>query len=398
MKMKLNKRSIDAAKYQGPGADYRWDTELAGFALRVYPSGRKSFVITYRANGRQRFYTFLRYGEKTPKQARDEAKILLGRVADGEDPAADRLGGRRAATMADLGERFLREHAEVKMKPSSYRQAERHWNKIILPRLGRRKVPHVTRADIAELMTEMSDTPTQANYTKGTLNTAFNLAEVWGWRAEGTNPCRHVKRFKLKSRERFLSEDELGRLAEALTAAEEERPEWTHAVAAIRLLVLTGCRKGEILGLRWDEVDFENRCLRLSDSKTGPKTVYLNTAALEVLAGIERAEDNPHVVPGKKPGTHLSGLDGPWGWIRDKAALRGVRLHDLRHGFASVGVSSGLSLPVIGRLLGHSKIATTDRYAHLADDPVRTAAETIGSTIDAAMKRRPKGSILELKR
>jgi integrase len=145
-------------------------------------------------------------------------------------------------------------------------------------------------------------------------------------------------------------------------------------------------------------VDFDNRCLRLSDSKTGPKVVYLNTAALEVLAGIERAKDSPHVVPGKKPGTHLSGLDGPWGWIRDKAGLRGVRLHDLRHGFASVGVSSGLSLPVIGRLLGHSKIATTDRYAHLADDPVRTAAETIGSTIDAAMKRRPKGSILELKR
>jgi integrase len=398
MKMKLNQRNIKGITYQGPGADYRWDTELKGFALRVYPSGQKSFVITYRAKGRQRFYTFGRYGRLAPDKARDKAKALLGRVSEGEDPAMERLGQRRAATMADLGERFLAEHAAKKMKASSYYQADRHWRDFILPKLGRRKVPDITRTDIAELHSEMSGTPTQANYTRSLLNTAFNLAEVWGWRDEGTNPCRHVKRFKLDSRERFLSEDELGRLADALVKLEEEYPRSARAAAVIRLLVLTGCRRGEILALRWDEVDAEKRCLRLSDSKTGPKQVYLNTAALEVLAGIERAEGNPFVFPGLKPGTHLSRVDEPWSWIRTEAKLKKVRLHDLRHTYASYGVGSGLNLPVVGKLLGHSKSATTDRYAHLADDPVRQAAETIGATLDAAMKRRPKAEVVEIRR
>ena len=193
-----------------------------------------------------------------------------------------------------------------------------------------------------------------------------------------------------------MSEEELGRLSEALADAEAERPEWTRAVAAIRLLALTGCRRGEILGLKWAEVDFERRCLRLPDSKTGPKTVYLNAAALEVLAGIERLEDNPHVIPGTKPGAHLRDLNRPWAWVRKRAGIEDVRLHDLRHTYASFGVGSGLSLPLVGRLLGHSKSATTDRYAHLADDPVRKAAETIGATVDAAMKRAPKAEVVEL--
>jgi integrase len=143
-------------------------------------------------------------------------------------------------------------------------------------------------------------------------------------------------------------------------------------------------------------VDAEKRCLRLADSKTGPKTVYLNTVALEVLAGIERAEDNPHVFAGKKPGTHLSSVDAPWRWVRKVAQLKDVRLHDLRHTYASYGVGAGLNLPVVGKLLGHSKSATTDRYAHLADDPVRTAAEMIGSTLDAAMKRKPKAQVVSI--
>jgi integrase len=398
MKMKLNRQNIKGITYQGPGADYRWDTEVKAFALRIYPSGQKSFLITYRAKGRQRFYTFGHYGEMTADKARKKAQVLLGRVRAGEDPAMDRQVGRRAATMADLGERFLAEHAARKMKASSYYQADRHWRDFILPKLGRRKVPDITRTDIAELHSEMAGTPTQANYTRSLLNTAFNLAEVWGWRDEGSNPCRHVKRFKLESRERFLSEDELGRLADALVKLEKEYPRSAHAAAVIRLLVLTGCRRGEILGLRWDEVDAEKRCLRLSDSKTGPKTVYLNTAALEVLAGIERTADTPYVFPGLKPDTHLSRVDAPWSWVRDKAKLQKVRLHDLRHTYASYGVGSGLNLPVVGKLLGHSKAATTDRYAHLADDPVRTAAETIGATIDAAMKRQPKAAVVDLRR
>lgn len=201
MRMRLSKRSVDRARYQGSGGDYRWDTELAGFGVRVYSSGRKAFVITYRARGRQRFHTIGRFGPMTVEAARRRALTLLGRVSDGEDPAAERSGHRRAPTLTDLGRRYLDEHARVQMKASSYKQAVRCWEKLIRPRLGDRKVAHVTRADIVELMASMAETPSQANYTRGVLHTAFNLAEVWGWRPEGSNPCRHVKRFKLDCRE-----------------------------------------------------------------------------------------------------------------------------------------------------------------------------------------------------
>ena len=280
--MRHNKKAIDRATYQGPGADYRWDTKFPGLALRVYPSGRKSFVLAYRCRGRQRFLTLAKYGEKTIDEAETLAHEALVRAQKGDDPAADRLGERQAPTIADLSKRFLEDYAAKRMKPSSLTKSRRLWKTQILPRLGRRKVRDIGRADIAEFHDAMAGTPTQANHVRGLLNTAFNLAEVWGWRSEGSNPCRHVKKFKTEARERFLSETELGRLADALVKMETEHPRWATAVAGIRLLTLTGCRRGEILGLRWDEVDFERRCLRLSDSKTGPKQVFLNTAALEM--------------------------------------------------------------------------------------------------------------------
>ncbi len=398
MRVRLNKRVIEQAAYQGPGADYRWDTELPSFGLRVYPSGRKSFVVTFRVRGRQRFLTLGRYGEITLYQARTMALEMLGRARRGEDPAAERVAGRAGPTVAELAERFQREHAEVNMKPSSCYQAERCWKGCILPKLGSRKVADIRRSDIAELHTQMAATPVQANYARGLLSTAFNLAEVWGWRPEGTNPCRNIRRYKRPSRERFLSEEELARLAGVLAETERARPEWSPVVAALRLLILTGCRCNEILQLRWDEVDFEARYLRLSDSKTGPRSIPLNATALQVLAGIERIEGNPYVIPGRNEGSHLVQLHGPWTWIRENAGLDGVRLHDLRHTFASFGVGSGLSLPLIGKLLGHSDIGTTQRYAHLADDPVRQAAERIGATLEAAMKGKPKAEVVVMER
>ncbi|MEM7585396.1 MAG: site-specific integrase [Acidobacteriota bacterium] len=385
MKVRLNKRTIDEAEYRGPGGCYLWDTHMPGFGLRIYPSGAKSFVVAYWSRGRRRFYTIGRYGRITLHLARDKALEVFLSVRRGGDPAGERHSARKAPTVADLADRHIRDHAEIKYKPRSVKRARQVWDRCVLPTLGRRRVADIRRADIAKLMTAMADTPAMANKVQSLLSKAFNLAEVWGWRPEGTNPCRHVGRYREESRERYLSEDELRRLGEAFVHFEQHTETSPHAVAAIRLLILSGCRSAEILKLRWEDVDFERRCLHLPDSKTGKRTVLLNTAALEILADLERVDGNPYVIPGAKPGSHRSSLQNLWPKVCRHAGIENVRVHDLHHTFASFGVNGGQGLPVIGWLLGHSKITTTQRYAHLDDDPVRAASEAIGSVIVGAM-------------
>jgi integrase len=223
----------------------------------------------------------------------------------------------------------------------------------------------------------------------------LNLAERWGLRPDGSNPCRHVERYREAKRERFLSEAELGRLGAALAAGEQSGAEEPAVVAALRLLVFTGCRMGEVLNLRWADVDLERRCLNLADSKTGARTVTLNAPALEVLAGLERRSE--WVIPGRDPRQPLVNLAKPWGRIRDAAKLEGVRVHDLRHSFASVAAGSGHSLLIIGGLLGHRQPTTTKRYAHLSDDPLRAASEAVGERIAAALAAKPPAPVAVLR-
>jgi integrase len=204
-----------------------------------------------------------------------------------------------------------------------------------------------------------------------------------------------LARFKESARERFLTSDELGRLGDALRTAETLDPA---AVAAIRLLILTGARLREILHAKWDYVDFERETIFLPDSKTGKKPIYLNAAALAVLADLPRLEDNPHVFPGRKDGLPRESLDRPWSIVRKAAGLDGLRIHDLRHSFASIGAGASLGLPIIGKLLGHTQAVTTQRYAHVDADPMRRAAETIGATIAAAMSRAPGADVMPFKR
>lgn len=395
MKGRLNKRAVDAARYQGTGACYVWDTETAGFGLRIYPSGRKSFVVTYRVRGKQRFHTIGRFGEMTVDQARTEALETLALARKGEDRSGERQASRRAPTIADLAARFMKEHSEVRNKPRTIQRNRETWDRVILPRLGGgRKVADIDRAEVAKLHTDLAATPSAANTVRAILSKAFNLAELWGWRPENSNPCRHVERYKEEARERYLSEAELSRLGGVLAEAGWVPP---HAVAAIRLLVFTGCRSAEILTLQWKHVDFERRSLNLPDSKTDKKVVRLNAAALEVLAGVERVPDNPHVIPGARRGSHRRSLQHIWDRICEEAELEDVRIHDLRHTFASIGVNAGINLQPIGKLLGHTKTATTERYAHLADDPVRQANETIGSTLEATLSGKPKASVVPLR-
>jgi integrase len=387
MRGKITKRSVGALKAAADGAEaVLWDSELKGFGVRVQRGDAKSYVLHYRVGtGRGaplRKLTIGRHGSPwTPETARKEAKTLLGMIEDGADPAADKLARREAPTIAELAERFLAEHAEAKRKGSTAAEYRRLLDKIILPALGKRKVADVTRADVTKLHHANRAAPYQANRVLAVLSKMFNLAERWGLRPDGSNPCRHVEKFAEKKRERMLSPAELARLGDAL-AAHDGSP---YAIAAVKLLVFTGARLGEVLGLRWEWIDFERGEARLPDSKTGAKTLHLPPPALAVLAELPRLDGNPYVIASAKPGAALVNLEKPWRAIRKAAGLDDVRLHDLRHAFASVAASSGMGLPIIGKMLGHTQAATTNRYAHLASDPVKAAAAAVAGKIAAAM-------------
>ena len=360
---------------------------MPGFGLRVWPSGKRVFIFQYRTRYRQtRRPVIGQFGEITPEKARNIAMDWASEVRHGGDPGGERSEAAKAPTIAELADRYMAEHARPKKKPSSAQSDEKNLRNHLLPALGPKKVAAVTRANVAKLHHSMHKTPGAANRVLALLSKMFTLAEKWDLRPDGTNPCRHIDRYPERKLERFLSEAELARLANTLADAERTRTELPSVLAAIRLLLFTGARLSEILTLRWDHVDMEGQRLRIPDGKTGAKVIYLPPAGLEVLAGLERHDDSPYVIAGAKPGSHLVNLRKPWGRIRATAGLEDVRIHDLRHSFASMAVAGGLSLPVIGALLGHTQPATTARYAHLADDPLKQAANIAGGRIAAAMK------------
>src|SRR5215472_963638 len=386
MRDKITKRAVDALRPASDGSEaVIWDTEVKGFGVRAQRGGSKSYIVHYRAGtGRGaplRKVTIGRHGTPwTPETARKEARRLLGLVEGGADPAAAKIARKEAPTVADLVERFFVEHVEAKRKASTALVYRQLLDRVVLPALGKRKVADVTRADIATFQHDNRAAPYQANLMRAMLSKMFNLAEVWGLRPDGSNPCRHVEKFRERKRERMLSPVELARLGDALAAY----PGSLYAVAAVKLLVFTGARLGEVLALRWEWIDFERGEARLPDSKTGAKTLHVPPPALTVLAALPRLDGNPHVIAGQKAGAAMVNLEKPWRAIRGAAGLDDVRLHDLRHAFASVAASSGMGLPIIGKMLGHTQAATTARYAHLASDPVKAAAAAVANKIAAA--------------
>jgi len=384
---RISKQTVDTVRPSDTDI-YLWDDELSGFGLKVTPAGRKVYLVQYRLGGRKgrtRRVTIGKHGDLTPTTARAEAKRLLGEIAVGRDPASERDKAKADTTLAVVLDQFMSEHVKSKRKASTAREYERIAKLYIVPRIGRRSISEITRQDIAKLHHELRDKPYQANRTLALLSKFFNWAEKHGLRPDGSNPCRHVEKYPESRRERFLSEAELARLGDALRTAAQEEIATPWAIAAIRLLTFTGARLGEILALKWDYVDQERGLLMLPDSKTGKKVIRLNAPARKALEGTPRLEANPYVICGKKTGQHLVNLERPWRRIRNIAHLEDVRLHDLRHSFASVAAAGGQSLIVIGKMLGHSQPATTARYAHLADDPVRVACDAVGERIATAM-------------
>jgi integrase len=408
---RITKRIVDAAEVQG--ARYQiWDAELIGFGLRVEASGRKSFIIRYRAEGGgrnapQRLVTIGAYGVMTPDQARTEAKKLLGAAATGADPGAERRSKRQDLTVAELCDLYLREGCPTK-KASTLATDRGRIKNHIKPLIGTKRISSVTRGDVQWVMRQVAEGRTKADVktrprgrsivdggkgtatrTIGLLGGIFTFAIREGMLED--NPARMVKRWKDRTLERYLNQEELERLGKALCDAEAagENPK---AIAIIRLLALTGARKGEITNLIWAEVDFDKGMLRLRDSKTGQKIIPIGKSALAILAAQPRMANSALVFPADKLGragaerTYFQGINAIWYRVRAKANLPGVRLHDLRHTAASIAVANGASLPMIARVLGHSDTKTTQRYAHLSDAPVRQVVENLADQVAAAMR------------
>ncbi|MEX0320496.1 MAG: tyrosine-type recombinase/integrase [Ruegeria sp.] len=377
---KLTKRAVDTL--QPEASDYFvWDSQIAGFGVRVMPSGAKTYQAQYRKGGRTRRVSVGRHGKITVDEARKLAKEIMGQVARGDNPAEEIAQHRRAPTVAALCERFFDSHVKERCKASTQGEYRRAIDLFIVPAMGSFKVVDVERKDVAELHHKFRDKPYQANRTLGVLSKMFNLAEIWGLRPDGSNPCRHVPKYREQKRERFLSQHELQRLGQVLSEAERDGSESPYIIAAFRLLILTGCRLGEIQTLQWSFIT--DTGMELPDTKTGARRIPLPQAARAVLSALPRLPDNPYVIVGKVPGKYATDLQHPWRRIRARAGLHDVRIHDLRHTYASNAVSSGMPIQMVGRLLGHSQIQTTMRYAHLADDPVRRAAEENAARLDA---------------
>jgi integrase len=383
---KLTKRVIEALEPRA--CEYfEWDDELPRFGVRVLPSGRKSFVVQYRANRRSRRMNLGTFGIVTPDAARGKALQALAKVEGGEDPMDDRRAREQAITVAELAEKFDLMHIQLNpnVKDSTGREYRHALKRYILPALGKLKVGEVTRAEVSALHQSMADKPYQANRTLEVVSKMFNLAEEWGHRPEGTNPHKRMKKYPEQKRERFLSAGELRRVGEVLAEMEAERIEMPSAIAAVRLLMLTGCRLNEIMKLQWRHVRLRDGVLQLPDSKTGKKTVQLADAAVAVLKGISRIEGNAWVLPGRVENGRLTDLQPFWQRLRARARLKDVRIHDLRHTFASVAAAEGKSLLMIGKLLGHTQEQTTRRYAHLAGGTVKAAANDIADVIASSM-------------
>ncbi|QFR34724.1 tyrosine-type recombinase/integrase [Ancylobacter sp. TS-1] len=424
--LKLTRRNLSSLPVADKPVIF-YDEDLKGFGLRVMPSGRKTWIVEYRPNGggrgvSKRRHAVAAYEETTPEGARKLAATMLASVRLGADPAEERAEARDALTLREVADLFFADHVDVKRKASTAADYRRLLKLHILPELGSKKAAMVSEADLARIHSRMRATKYRANRALAVVSSLYAFAERRKLVPAGTNPAAHIEKYREDGRETFLSSEDLARLGEAIREAETVGIPWEpdptkkakhvpkenrrtvidpHAAGALRLLLLTGARLREILGLRWQWVDVERGLLLLPDSKTGKKAVVLSAPALAVLSGLPRI--GAYVIAGANAGTKdekpRADLKRPWAAVSKRAGLEGVRLHDLRHTNASVGAGAGLGLPIIGKLLGHANTATTERYAHLDNDPLRKAANRIGNDIAAAMGEAPAegGRVIKLK-
>ncbi|WP_171174910.1 site-specific integrase [Ruegeria sp. HKCCD8929] len=392
---KLTKRAVEGLAIEAK--EYLvWDRDMRGFGLRVYPSGKKTYLIQYRVGRRTRRITIGQHGVLTAEEARTRAKQLLGDVARGADPSAEKQAKMRAPTVAGLCDRFLEEYVDQHCKPTTARDYHSIIRRFIRPRLGPLPIAEVTRADVVAFHHALRETPYQANRAASMLSKLFNLAEDWGLRQAGSNPARRIKKFREEEKKRYLSDEEQVQLGEVLAEALEEGTESVYAVSTVLLLIYTGCRLSEILTLRWDYVTAHH--LELPDSKTGRRRIPLPREAYDILMELPRQPKNPYVILGESEDGPLINLQKPWRRIRGAAGLDDVRLHDLRHTYASVAMKDGIDPFTLKEIMGHKNLTTTLRYAHLADDAVQRAAGSVASRLARAVRKDVRAAPLRVVR
>jgi integrase len=416
---RITKQLVDSKK-PGEKDYYVFDCDTVGFGLRVRATGGRSYIVQYKAGAGRgaptRRVTIGQVGKMTPDEARQQAKRILGSVAHGKDPAVEKRESREAATIAEIAIAYLAQHVEAKRKPKTVESYKNALEKHVAPRLGSRRALTTTAADFAKLHLDMAGTPYAANTMLRVVSSMFSWAAKQGSVPKGFNPVAGIEKFPESAHERFLTSEELERLGAAILEGETKGIPWApdpakkikhapksqnrspirfgpYVAAAFRLLLLTGARLREILHAEWSQVDLERGFIFLPDSKTGKKPITLNAPAAAILHDLPRI--GRYLIAGESAGTEnerpRSDLKRPWAAVLKRAGLSDVRLHDLRHTHASVGVGMNLGLPVVGKLLGHTQARTTQRYAHLEVDVTRRASESIGKKLtDSLAGKKPK--------
>lgn len=418
-RLKFTKSSISTLPLPPPEqktGEVWWDTELRGFGVRVFPTGHKVFLVRYRTlAGEQRKPKIGAFGKYTVEDARKEAKKVLARVLAGDDPSRERKAARASATVAEVADDWLKA-ARAYKKASSIAGDELYLKNYIKPEIGSRKISALDLHDVERLHRKIGEEhPIMANRVLAVVSTVLGHAERNGQRPPGSNVCRLVRRYPERERHRALTDAELQELAkvlddwpteprdvfvnketgerkkhtrtpEKLAPSEDETEARRKSCDVIRLILMTGCRRSEIAHLKWSEVDREHRVLRLEDSKSGARVVYLNSPALEILERQKATDDNPYVFASpSKDGEPLSDVKRAWRTIRRKAKLGNCRIHDLRHHAGEGLATLGFNEAFISKLLGHKDHSITRRYIDIAASPLHQAAEAYGERVSRAM-------------
>lgn len=374
--MKLTKKYIETLIWNGKAQHIVWDDEVKGFGVRLYSTGKKSFVLSYRDNNRKSIMVLGDAGLFKVDQARDKAKQFLVGLIDGVNPLSQQRKVKQGTLIKDLCLAYIERHASNK---KSGKDDISRIERFIIPAWGNQQIINIKRSDVVAIHTNLGNQGKyQANRVYSLLSKMFNLARVWGFvPEEHINPCFGIEKFKEEKRDRFVSQDEFPKLADAINQEHNQA-----VVSSIWLYLLTGVRKDELLTLQWVDVNFIRKEIKLTDTKNGKNHyVPLSNAAFDILNQIPRIEGNPFVIVGKNDGQHLVNIDKPWQRIRKMAGLEDVRLHDLRRTVGSWLAQSGNSLHLIGNVLNHSNQSTTAIYARFGQDSVRDALEQHGQLI-----------------